>query len=137
MDVETIIKTVLGFYPDTEAICLFGSYLTPDEHEESDVDIALLFPRGKARLMGSLSLSECRYKLEDVLNRTVDLINIRMANTVFQYEIIQEGRIIYKQNDYAVDNFEMVVISSHQKLNNEYFDFHMIMARHNLTKALR
>lgn len=114
-----IIKTVLSFYPGTEAIYLFGSYLTPDEHKESDVDLALLFSRGKARMISSLNVSECRYKLEDILQRTVDLINIRMANTVFQYEIIQGGRIIYKQSDYAVDSFEMEVISSHQKLNEE------------------
>jgi len=116
---ETIIKTVLSFCPDTQAIYLFGTYGTPDEQEESDLDIAVLFPPGRAREVGNLALSECRYALEDVFKRTVDLINIRMVNTVFQHEIIQEGRLIYKQDEYAVDVFEMQVMSFYQKLSEE------------------
>jgi hypothetical protein len=42
-----------------------------------------------------------------------------MVNTVFQNEIIQEGRVIYRQNEYAVDEFEMNVVSFYQKLNEE------------------
>ncbi|MBZ0155434.1 MAG: nucleotidyltransferase domain-containing protein [Alphaproteobacteria bacterium] len=119
MSSEAIVKTILSFYPDVEAIYLFGTYLTPDEHKESDVDIAVLFSPGKARTVKNLAMSECRFALEDALKRAVDLINLRMVNTVFQNEIIQEGRIIYRQNDYAVDTFEMLVLSSYQKLNEE------------------
>jgi len=110
---------VLRFYPDVEAIYLFGTYLTPDQQQNSDADIALLFPHGKAKLLKSLVISDCRDALENVLKRTVDLINLRTANTVFQNEIIQHGRIIYQQNEFAVDGFEMQVMSSYQKLNEE------------------
>jgi hypothetical protein len=64
-------------------------------------------------------MSDCRDALENVLKRTVDLINLRTAHTVFQNEIIQQGRIIYQQNERAVDEFEMQVMSSYQKLNEE------------------
>jgi len=116
---ETIVKTVQNFYPDAQAIYLFGTYGTPDEQRESDLDIAVLLPPDRARAIGNLASNECRYALEDVLKRTVDLINIRMANTVFQHEIIQEGRLIYRQDEYAVNVFEMQVMSSYQKLNEE------------------
>jgi predicted nucleotidyltransferase len=110
---------VLGFYPDVEAIYLFGSYLTPDQQQDSDVDIAVLFPREKAKLLRNLAMSDCQDALEKILKRTVDLINLRTVNTVFQNEIIQQGRIIYQQNERTVDEFEMQVMSFYQKLNEE------------------
>jgi len=116
---DTIVKTVLSFYPDVEAIYLFGSYLTPDQQQESDVDIAVLFPHEKAALLKNLAMSDCRAALEKVLKRTVDLINLRTVNTVFQNEIIQQGRILYQRNERVVDEFEMQVMSSYQKLNEE------------------
>jgi len=119
MNGETIVKTVLSYYSDVEAIYLFGSYLTPDQQQASDADLALLFPHEKARLLKNLAMGECRDALENVLKRTVDLINLRTANTVFQNEIIQHGRIIYQQNERVVDEFEMLVLSFYQKLNEE------------------
>ena len=116
---QTIVKTVLSFYPDAEAIYLFGSYLTPDQKQDSDVDIAVLFPHEKAKLLRNLAGSVCRDALENVLKRSVDLINIRTVNTVFQNEIIQQGRVIYQQNERVVDEFEMLVMSFYQKLNEE------------------
>lgn len=44
MSRNIIISTVFAFYPDSEAVYLFGSYLTPDEQKESDVDIGVLLP---------------------------------------------------------------------------------------------
>jgi predicted nucleotidyltransferase len=119
MNGETIVKTVLHFYPDVEAIYLFGSYLTPDQQQDSDVDLAVLFSHEKARLQKNPAMSDCRNALENVLKRTVDLVNLRTVNTVFQNEIIQQGRIVYQQHERTVDEFEMQVMSSYQKLNEE------------------
>ncbi len=119
MSSETIVKTVLSCYPEVEAIYLFGSYLTPDQQPDSDVDVAVLLPHKKAKFVKNLVMSDCRNALETVLKRTVDLINLRTVNTVFQNEIIQHGRIIYQQNEYAIDEFEMLVMSFYQKLNEE------------------
>jgi predicted nucleotidyltransferase len=119
MSSEAIVKTVLSYYPEVEAIYLFGSYLTPDQQQDSDVDLAVLFPHEKAKLFKYLAMSDCRHALEKILKSTVDLINLRTVNTVFQNEIIHQGRIIYQQNEYVVDEFEMQVISSYQKLNEE------------------
>ncbi len=119
MNGETIVKTVLSFYSDVEAIYLFGSYLTPDQQQDSDADIALLFSPEKAKLVKNPAMSDCQAALENVLKRTVDLINLGTVNTVFQNEVIQHSRIIYQRNEYAIDEFEMRVLSSYQKLNEE------------------
>jgi predicted nucleotidyltransferase len=49
MSSDAIVKAVLTFYPDVEAIYLFGSYGTEDERPDSDVDIALLLPYDRAK----------------------------------------------------------------------------------------
>ena len=122
MNEEEIISIISRFYPEAEAIYLFGTYGTEDEQKESDVDIALLMPPREAKSAGSLAMSGCREALEAAIQRTVDLINLRAVNTVFQHEIINEGRVIYNKSEYALDNYEMIVMSLYQKLNEERAD---------------
>ncbi len=117
--VDNIISTVLSAYPNTQAIYLFGSWGTEDEWPTSDVDIALLLPPDEAKQTGSLALSDLRFALEDLLKRDVDLINLRLAPTVFQKEIILAERRIFCADRYAADEFEMLVLSFYQKLNQE------------------
>ena len=119
MTSDAIVETVLGFYPDVDAIYLFGTYQTEGEWPDSDVDIALLFSHNRAKEIKSLALSECFSSLMRILQKNVDLVNLRMVNTVFQHEIIQNGRIIYMKDENTIDLFEMIVISLYQKLNEE------------------
>ena len=65
-----------------------------------------------------MMLSPCRTCLENALHKEVDLLNARRVSTVFQKEIIG-GRLVYCADPYAVDEFEMLVISYYQKLNDE------------------
>ena len=59
------------------------------------------------------------HALEEAARRTVDMVNLRTINTVFQNEIIQEGRAIYRRSEELVDEFEMQVMSAYQKLSEE------------------
>ena len=119
---ELIIKTVRFYYPDISAIYLFGSYGTEYERIDSDVDIALLLPVLTAKEAGRLSSSGCWSALSSLTERSVDLINLRLVNTVFQHEIIQRGTILFKAADSATDTFEMITMSLYQKLNEERKD---------------
>ncbi len=116
---KVIIKTIVHHYSAAQAIYLFGSYNTPDEQLESDVDIAILFLPPQAKEIGSLVMSDLVFELESLLHKEVDLINIRMVNTVFQKEIVMNARRIYCQDEYAADEFEMLVFSKYQKLEEE------------------
>lgn len=116
---DLIIKTVRFYYPDISALYLFGSYGTEYERTDSDIDIALLLPVLTAKAAGRLSSSKCRSELASLTYRSVDLINLRLVNTVFQHEIIQRGSILFKATDSATDTFEMITMSLYQKLNEE------------------
>jgi uncharacterized protein len=114
----TIIQIILAHYPATQAIYLFGSYAARQEWPNSDIDIALLLPPDQARQEKNILLSRCRFDLQDALSRDIDLLNARLVSTVFQKEIIG-GIRIYCADLYAADEFEMLVISYYQKLNEE------------------
>jgi predicted nucleotidyltransferase len=114
-----IVQTVLRQYPDTQAIYLFGSFGTEDEWPDSDVDIALLLPPEQAKANRMLAFSPLCVELGSLLEKPVDLINLRGVSTVFQKEIIASGRRIHTGNAYAADEFEMLVLSFFQKLSQE------------------
>jgi predicted nucleotidyltransferase len=114
----TIIQTILAHYPAAQGIYLFGSYATHQELPGSDLDLALLLPPEQARQEKNLLLSQCCFDLQAALSREVDLLNARQVSTVFQKEIIG-GLRLYCADVYAADEFEMLVISYYQKLNEE------------------
>jgi uncharacterized protein len=116
---DKTIREIVEHYPETQGIYLFGSYGTEDERTDSDVDIALLLPPIRARMEQDLQVSRCRASLVNLFSRDVDLINARRVSTVFQKEIIALGRLIYCADQYAVEEFEMIVLSLYQTLNEE------------------
>ncbi len=116
---KKIIETILKYYPETQAVYLFGTYGTVAERPESDVDLALLLPCGSTAGNVQLAESDCRSELEKLLEKEVDLLSVRKLSTVFQKEIVMNGRLIFCGNRYAVDEFEMLTISYYQKLNEE------------------
>ena len=120
MTSETMMTRIIQtHYPAIQGIYLFGSHGTENQWPDSDVDIALLLPHDQAKREKHLFLSSCRTDLETALKKEVDLVNLRQVTTVFQKEIIENGRLICRTDAYAVDEFEMLVISYYQKLNEE------------------
>ena len=119
MQEKQIVTIILEHFPDTQAVYLFGSYGTEYERPDSDIDIAVLLPILTARSADSLALSKCGSDLESLVNGHVDLINLRLATTVFQHEIIHNGQILFNSNKSVVDSFEMITMSLYQKLNDE------------------
>ncbi len=116
---ERLIQLILNTWSDTQAIYLFGSWGTECEWQQSDVDIAVLLPAPQAKKAGSLALSDLYLALQTVLNRKVDLVNLRQAPTVLQKEVVVAGRRIYCVPGIVVDEFELLVFALYQKLNEE------------------
>ncbi|PIX16435.1 MAG: nucleotidyltransferase domain-containing protein [Elusimicrobia bacterium CG_4_10_14_3_um_filter_49_12_50_7] len=114
-----IIKTVLKYYPDVQAVYLFGSHGSADERPDSDIDIAVLFSPPSAGRIGALSMSDLKFELEEALGRKADVVNLRLMNTIFQKEIIEADERIYCADEYRADEFEMLTISKYQRLNEE------------------
>lgn len=119
LDKQKIITKILDILPQTKAIYLFGSYVSGDNNTQSDVDIALLFSHIETKKIGNLYLSKLHLELENMLNLDVDLVNLRSASTILQNEITYNGIVIFSNDQYMVEEFEMLTLSLYQKLNEE------------------
>jgi len=117
-----IVSTILQEFPSGQGIYLFGSFQTDQEWKDSDVDLALLLPYSIAKQRPFLYNSTCLSRLERELNKEVDLVNLRTVSTVFQFQVITRGRLIYMGDENAVQEFEMLTLSFYQKLNEERRD---------------
>jgi predicted nucleotidyltransferase len=116
---KAIVQMICEDYPDVQAVYLFGSWGTEDEWPSSDVDIAMLLPPDKAKTLDLFALIGTQSKLETLLHKPVDLLNLRQVSTVFQKEVIMADRRVYTGDEYAAEEFEMLTISYYQKLNEE------------------
>ena len=65
---------------------LFGSYVRGDNKEESDIDILVDFPRGK----GLFEFVGLQLKLEDVLEKKVDLVEYESLHPLLKARILAE-----------------------------------------------
>lgn len=113
-----IVPIVLKHCPEAQAIYLYGSRSRAQSRSDSDIDIAVLLPPGRSGHEKCLCLSRCQADLESALASDVDLVDARHVSTVFQKEIIS-GKRVYCGDVFATDEFEMLVISFYQKLNEE------------------
>ena len=116
MELEASIEIITRHEPDIQAVYLFGSHGTIDERPDSDVDLAILLPPGRD---GSLAASPLSGELSELVGKEVDLINLRTVNTVLQKEIVMADRRVHVADPCAADEFEMMVVSEYQKLNEE------------------
>lgn len=76
---------------DLMAIYLFGSQASGDANADSDVDLSVLV-RGK---VDPVRLWELAAELADIVGLPVDLVDLRAASTVMQYQIITTGRPLW------------------------------------------
>lgn len=88
LQLSSVIDGLQQRFPGLLAAYLFGSHATGHAGPDSDVDLAVLLP-GKADV---LTLWQAGETLAQMLNRDVDLVDLRAASTVMQHQIITTGR---------------------------------------------
>jgi predicted nucleotidyltransferase len=88
MNREAIIETLQAKVPDLLAIYAFGSRIQGTAGPDSDLDLAVLV----AGYADALTLFDLAGDLADMAGCSVDLLDLRAASTVMQYQIITTGQ---------------------------------------------
>lgn len=112
---ETAIICMKETVPGLLVVYRFGSQSQGTARPGSDVDLAVL---AQNRLVPTM-LVGLRQDLAIILNREVDLIDIRAASTVMQMQVLSTGECLFSGDDRARELFEMIVYSSYARLNEE------------------
>lgn len=106
-----VVRSLLAHWPDALAIYAFGSRVQGHARPDSDLDLALLVP-GYAQPLQRWELAQ---QLAAALGCEVDLLDLRAASTVMQYQVLMTGRCLWAQQP-AAALFECFVF-------NEKLDF--------------
>ncbi len=103
---QPLLTLIQSEIPNILAVYAFGSRVTGCAHENSDLDLAVLVA-GYTTPYGLWDLSS---QLAELAGCHVDLLDMRAASTVMQYQILQTGIVLFaKQPDAGL--FECFVLS--------------------------
>ena len=124
--IQHAVEIITSSLNDVQAIYQFGSYDTPLETPESDLDLAILI----ANAIDKTTLWDLSQDIAIAIHRDVDLIDLRRAPTIFQHEIISSGQRIYTHKEHITMSnlFEVFV-------DHKYLDF--IEARASMIDDIR
>lgn len=112
MDIQKALQHVQDRLPGILAVYVFGSHASGDSNNDSDLDIAVLLP-GTADPLLIWRLSG---ELADIVGVPVDLVDLRAASTVMQYQIVTKGQRQWGQTPDA-GLFEVFVLSEKTALD--------------------
>jgi uncharacterized protein len=120
IETDKIVQIVTEQIPSAQAIYLFGSQATEMNSVGSDVDIAFFTPfECEAE---SVLIHQVKMQLEITLKKDVDFINLNQASTVLQFQITTTGTHLYVKDSSLVLQYETLVLSMYQRLQEERKD---------------
>lgn len=130
MDNEQLKDLVMIFRTNhrIKLVYLFGSKATGKEGPLSDYDFAVYLDEKDKKKCFNIKVA-----LMDKISRLlktdrVDVVILNLTDSLeLKYNIIKDGCTIYEK-----EPFRLLV---EPKILNEYFDFHQMLKRYNLTKA--
>lgn len=112
MNRDVIVQTLQMQFPALLAVYGFGSRIHGTAQPTSDLDLAMLV----AGYADPLELWECAGKLAELTGHEVDLVDLRAASTVMQYQIITTGQRFWVKDSQAA-LYETVILSEKTALD--------------------
>lgn len=103
---DPLTTTLRHAMPELLAIYAFGSRVQGNAQQDSDLDLAILVPSyAKADALWTLSS-----ELSELAGCDVDLLDLRAASTVMQYQIITTGQRWWARDSQAA-LYESAILS--------------------------
>jgi predicted nucleotidyltransferase len=107
-----LVHAIRAQFPNTLAVYAFGSQIQGTSGPGSDLDLAVLV----AGYADPVVLWELAGNLADVAGCPVDLLDLRAASTVMQYQVITTGHCLWSTG-LPVGLFECYVLSEKTALD--------------------
>lgn len=93
---ETIVHTLNNLI-DPWIVILFGSYAKGRARDESDIDVAFLTDQK----VDEYQLFCIAQELAESIGKSIDCVNLHLASTVFQVQVIGHGKVLYSKSMWA------------------------------------
>lgn len=112
-----LLKNAFKKYPEIQAVYLFGSVVSGNIHQESDLDLAIISNDPKMRTHKLAILSD----LARQGFGNVDLVFLDNKDIVLQYEAVRNNRVIYQAPGFDRG-------ATYSKIIRQYLDFSPYLA---------
>ena len=109
---DNIVQTLQDRVPHLLAVYAFGSRIQGQFRPDSDLDLAVLV----AGYADTILLFNLASDLADITNCPVDLLDMRAASTIMQYQILSTGQRWWAK-DIQARLFECMVLSEKTALD--------------------
>ena len=112
-----IEKNILDYFkniPNITAVILFGSYARGTANDDSDVDIAILFP--KSCVPDPLTLIAWREDLSSLVKKEVDLVCLNTASPIIGMQVANDGKDILVKDSLEYAKYRMVLFLDYAEL---------------------
>lgn len=100
---------------DPYVIYLFGSAAKGETRDDSDMDFAFY----SSIEIEPFALHLVKQEISEVLNRDVDLVDMKKVSTVFNAQIISSGYSVYCSDSLIKANMEIKILKEYALLNEE------------------
>jgi predicted nucleotidyltransferase len=107
-----IVNVLRDKWPNALAIYAFGSQVRGQSNAQSDLDLAILV----GGYADPLALWDVAGTISDIIGCDVDLLDLRAASTVMQYQVITTGKRLWNA-DVQAGLFECFVLSEKTALD--------------------
>jgi uncharacterized protein len=106
--------------PDLIAVIAFGSFGTPYEREDSDLDLAILAE--ETHPLDAVKIWNLAQEIAIKIGRDVEVINLRKASTVFCFQVLSSGTPVYCSNDLKLAHYDNLIMSMYLRFQEERKD---------------
>lgn len=113
---EQLTAVIHSVLPDAAAAWVYGSAASESLNADSDIDIAVLLPPKDTRKT-AWSLRQEAQSLGEHWHRKVDLVSFSNVSCVLQKEILQAGKQLFSNDEFAVANAELQALSQYRDFN--------------------
>lgn len=125
IDVQPYLQDLQGYLENVEGLIaawIFGSYGTPYQTPLSDLDLALLFHRNRAPDLARQG--QLYADIPEILHEEdVSITILNRAPVLFQFRVLETGRLLLCRDPIALADFTEEVISRHADFIVDYEQF--------------
>lgn len=115
-------------HPEVKLVYLFGSQATGDIGPLSDYDFAIYLDEKNEGKKFNLRLEIMNDLALQLRNDSIDVVVLNdVESPELKYNIIKSGVVVFEKEPFRV--------LLEPRILNEYFDFHLLLARYHLTKS--
>ena len=83
------------YRPDIKSLSIFGSYVTGEAKEKSDVDVLIDFTENSH--VGFFEYVRIRRKLSEVLGCEVDMVTVQGLSKYIKNQVLRQAETVYER----------------------------------------